>query len=97
MLLADTKPKLKDLLKELCSTVADEWENLGILLDIEYGSLKQIKSDHMGDCKACLREMLRLWLVQTRVEHSWSAIADALEALKHKDLAEHIQIQYSAH
>ena len=95
--LADTKPKLKDLLKELSLTVANDWENLGILLGIEDGSLKQIKSDYTADSKACLREMLRLWLVQSHIDCSWSGIADALGVLGREDLAEHIRIQYSVY
>ena len=73
-------PELKVLLREL-RRVANEWEDIGIELDIEEGRLMQIKSDNAGDSKACLREMLRVWLSRVAPPPSWSAMADALDTL----------------
>ena len=88
------KPKLKDLQRELYSKVANEWEDIGIQLDIEEGQLKQIKSDNVGDSKACLREMLRVWLSRVAPPPSWSAMADALDTLGHQDIATHLRTAY---
>ena len=88
-----TKPKLKDLQKEL-STVANEWENIGIQLEIEEGQLKRIKSDNAGDCIACLREMLRVWLSRVAPPPSWSAMADAVDTLGCEDIATHLRTTY---
>jgi hypothetical protein len=79
-------PELKVLLREL-RRVASEWEDIGIELDIEEGQLKQIKSDNAGECNACLREMLRVWLSRVALPPSWSAMADALDSLGHQDIA----------
>ena len=87
-------PKLKDLQKELYSKVADKWEDIGIQLDIEEGYLKQIKSDYAGDSKACLREMLRVWLSRVAPPPSWSAMAAALDTLGHEDIATHLRSNY---
>ena len=87
-------PRLKDLLKELSSRVANEWENIGIQLDIEDGQLKQVKSDHGGDSRACLREMFRIWLSCVNPPPSWSAIAEALECLGSRDIASQLKSKY---
>ena len=79
-------PELKVLLREL-RRVADEWEDIGIELDIEEGLLRQIKSDNAGECRACLREMLRAWLSRVAPPPSWSEVADALDTLGHQDIA----------
>ena len=85
---------MKDLQIELYTTVANDWEDIGIQLDIEEGNLRQIKSDNSGDSKACLREMLRMWLSQVDPPPSWTAIVEALDNLGHKDIAQHIRTKY---
>ena len=87
------KPKLKDLMREL-KVAASDWEYIGIELEIEDSDLKQIKSDNSGDSKACLREMLRMWLSGVAPPPSWSAIVEALDNLGHKDIAHHIRTIY---
>ena len=87
------KPKLKDLMRELTVTASD-WEDIGVELEIEDSDLKQIKSDNSGDSKACLREMLRMWLSRVAPPPSWSAIVEALDNLGHQDIAHHIRTKY---
>ena len=55
-------PKLPELLKELQPTVADRWEDIGIMLRIPDGSLSQIKTDNATSSN-CMREMLRCYLL----------------------------------
>ena len=86
-------PELKVLLREL-RRVANEWEDIGIELDIEEGQLRQINTDKAGDSKACLREMLRVWLSRVAPPPSWSAMADALDTLGHQDIATHLRSSY---
>ena len=88
-----TMPKLKGLLREL-RQVASEWEDIGIELDIEDGKLKQIKSENAGDSKACLREMLRVWLSRVAPPPTWSSVVDALETLGHEDVAVSFRSNY---
>ena len=84
-------PELKVLLREL-RRVAGEWEDIGIELDIEEGQLRQIKSDNAGECKACLREMLRAWLSRVAPPPSWSAMADALDTLGYQCIASQLTV-----
>ena len=88
-----SSPTLKQLLKELHSKAAD-WEDMGIQLDINDGELKQLKSDNRGDSKACLREMLRIWLKKVDPHPSWSAIAEAIEDIGDKQLAQELRSKY---
>ena len=86
-------PKLRDLLKVLCKTVAHKWGNIGAMLEIEEGKLNKVKSDN-ANSDDCLREMLNLWLKKVDSKPSWSSMADALEDLGEESLAEHIRAKY---
>jgi hypothetical protein len=48
--------------------VASNWENIGVLLDIDDGPLSKIKADNKesGDY---LREMLRVWRKKLTLHH----------------------------
>ena len=88
------KPELKDLLKELYSKAPNMWEDIGILLGINDGQLKQIRTDNAYDSRSCLREMLRTWLSTVDPPPSWSAIAEAVELLGNGNLATHLRSKY---
>ena len=88
------KPGLQELFTVLCTKAADKWENIGILLGIDDGQLKVIKSNTPSDNIACLREMLRIWLSRVDPPPSWSAIAGALEHLGDENLADHLRSKY---
>jgi hypothetical protein len=84
---------MKALLTELYNTVADKWEDIGIMLEIEEGQLNKVKSDNAGSGD-CLREMLKIWLKRVDPKPSWSSMAEALEVLREQSLAEHIRKSY---
>ena len=67
--------------------------NLGVLLDIKYDKLEQIRSCYSDD-KVCLREMLNIWLQQSP-EPSWSAMAEAIEVVGHQALADQLRTKSS--
>ena len=82
---------LKNVLRVLQNKVSNEWEYIGIQLEIEDGQLKKIKSDNPGDSKACLCEMLRIWLKRVNPPPSWSEMAEALEFQGNEDIASQIK------
>ena len=86
-------PQLRDLLKELQPTVADRWEDIGIMLSISEGNLNQIKNDNANSL-SCMREMLKDYRKQVNPQPSWEAVVDALESLGMKDTASHLQSKY---
>lgn len=90
------KPELKDLAKELYSTVSDRWEDIGILLGIESGRLNAIKTAEKLP-QSCLREMLKIWLNRVSPPPSWSAIADAIDLLGDQNLADCLRTTYLVH
>jgi hypothetical protein len=87
-------PKLNVLFKELCQKVADKWENIGLLLDIEEGRLSKVKSDNNNISDNCLREMLKIWTKKVDPKPSWSSMADALIVLGEESLAGDIRTTY---
>ena len=64
---------LKFLLPE-----AKNWVIIGTLLDIPETVLDQIEADHPGDCRACVREMIKSWLKQVNPP-SWKDLAEAVD------------------
>ena len=75
--------------------MADKWEDIGILLDIEEGQLNKVKSDNdAGNGGDCLREMLKIWLKKIDPKPSWSSMAKALKVLGEQSLAERIRKTY---
>ena len=90
----DSTPELKLLLRELYTTVADKWEDIGIMLDIDEAELATLKKLHPTTPQSSLREMLKIWLKQICPPPSWSAIVEALESLGDKELAHRIGSKY---
>ena len=91
--LPTSPPQLAELLKELYQ-VADQWENIGIMLGIEDWKLMAIGRENNHDSKVCLREMLRVWLRCVDPPPSWKAVIDALCALGHDRIANHLKSNY---
>jgi hypothetical protein len=73
------KPQLAKAFK-LLIPIAEEWQNIGTLLELEDNTLTSIAAD--GKLKKDidrLREMLKLWLSQEEPVPSWEALAEAVE------------------
>jgi hypothetical protein len=85
------RPELKNLLIELRSEVAHEWEDLGIMFDIEPGALEAIKTTE-NKARSCLREMLKK---RINPPPSWSAVVTALECMKCQGLASDLKLKYN--
>lgn len=60
--------------------VAVKWRDIGIELGLNIGMLQCIEQHCRGDPKACLCELLILWLKSTDPRPSCAALADALRA-----------------
>jgi hypothetical protein len=88
------KPELQDLLKELYTEVAHEWEGIGIILGRNPGKLDAIKTTENNRAQSCLLEMLKIWVKKVSPPPSWAAIADAIDRVGHQSLAEHLRNTY---
>ena len=70
----------------------DDWEDLGIQLDIKYHELKKFASEHQGTEK-CKRAMLQFWL-DHETEASWDKVISALYYMKLNRVAEEVKRKY---
>jgi GTPase SAR1 family protein len=73
-------------------SLASEWKNLGLFLEIDIGLLDNIEHDYKK-ASDCLREMFRTWLKQVDPPPSWQALAEAVEPLD-PAIAEKIRTTY---
>lgn len=74
-----TKPDLRELTREL-APLASDWEDIGIDLKIDDGTLANIKQEQQ-QMRGRLREMLRTWLKQVDPQPTWTAIVEAVELI----------------
>ena len=83
----------KPTLRETCAlltSIAYDWHNIGIQLNLENDSLKGIRYDCQGVAKDCLREMLSQWLNRAIPPPTWQELAEALEIVDHQGIARKI-------
>lgn len=80
-------PEFVILLRELSDVVSARWEDIGIQLHLSPGILEIIKKDNPGDCRVCLREMLKEWMKQVEPPPSWPAIITAIKNCGYRQLA----------
>ena len=73
------RPELKDAFKKLLP-LAPHWKTIGTLLGVSNPILDKIRSNEEG-ANDRLREMLSEWLKQIDPPPSWTALADAVEAV----------------
>lgn len=74
----DKKPQLAKAFK-LLIPIANEWQNIGVLLELDDDVLKSIPAKEGSKDTDYLREMLRVWLSQEDPQPSWEALTDAVE------------------
>ena len=71
------KPQLAKAFKFLIP-IAEEWQNIGTLLELDVDALTSIATVGKKDSDR-LREMLKLWLSQEDPVASWEALTEAVE------------------
>ena len=71
---------VKEALRMMIS-LASEWQNIGIILGLNEGTLATIRANYPQQATNCLREMLIIWLKQVDPRPSWEALADAVEPI----------------
>ncbi len=89
----DDKPSWQKA-NSLLYLIAHEWQNIGILLNLEDDVLKTIKHDNRDEAKDCLREMLKTWSNQVSTHPSWKHLKTVLEHMKQTTIANQIQIRH---
>ena len=87
-------PPFVILLREISDEVSPRWEDIGLQLQLSPNILEIIKKDNPGDCRACLREMLKEWMKQLEPPPSWRAIVTAIEFCSYHHLARKLKREY---
>lgn len=72
------RPEIKDLCKHVLPLYADQWETIGIFLDIQPVELKVINSDNPKNTKGCCRNLFIKWLEGTR-NVTWENMFEAID------------------
>ena len=87
-----TIAKLKSVRNKIWEA-RSKWQNIGIELDLKKNDLDAINATNGSDTDACFREMLSLWLKQTKSLPTWSKMIRALKrpAVGFQRLAEDIE------
>ena len=83
-------PSLQDL-KRLLTPIAYEWHNIGVLLNIAEGILKNIQQKNKDRPEDCLLDMIIIWIKQSPPP-SWIKLKEVLECIKRKDIANQIAL-----
>ena len=90
----ENRPILKDLIDALYHKVADKWKVIGVLLEIQIGTLSGIAENCRDEPRNCLVEMLGMWLEQVHPPPTWNAIIEAVEFLGEKQLGKELRDKY---
>lgn len=69
-----------DLFRELLP-LANEWKNIGTLLEMPAGELDEIEGSNPHHLKDCMREMIKMWLRMIDPEPTWERLVKAMEAI----------------
>ena len=75
----------------------DKWEEFGLKAGLYAPTLSIIEANHRGDSEECFRRCLTLWLeradnVDGKGKPTWQRLAEILEEMGNKDLADEIRI-----
>ena len=88
--MSSTSLSLKNLTSALLEV--DNWQGLGIQLDIDYHELKKLAKVH-STVEECKYAMLQLWL-DSDMKASWKKVISALSEMKLNRVAEEIKKKY---
>ena len=88
------KPTMKQLMQDLCNTVAEIWFLIGIYLEIPEAQLKTMEEKNHGDPQKCLMVMLSEWLARVSPLPTWQDLAEAVEFVGYLDVAQKLRQKY---
>ena len=75
----------------------DKWIEFGLKAGLYAKTLSTIRNDHRGDSEECFKRCLSLWLeradnVDGKGKPTWQRLADILEEMSNRALADEIRI-----
>ena len=87
-----SRPKLKDLLKELVSVI--DWQLLMINMGVKKFENDKIERNHHGDIDRQKQEAFDKWL-KMKPDACWKDVIDALYEVKDITLASNLEKKYA--
>ncbi len=81
-------------MKCLYNTVPDKWMGIGRYLEIEGARLVAVQQQYLNNPQQCLMAMLDFWLARPNPPPTWEAVAEAVEFVGRRDVAEKIRDKY---
>ena len=89
---------LDAILNQLEQFHKNEWKKFGLKAGLYDSTLSTIGDNHKGDCEECFRRCLSLWLkradnVDEKGKPTWQRLADILEEMGNRALADTIRIE----
>ena len=87
---------LDAILNQLEQFPKDKWHDFGLKAGLYDPTLITIRANHRGNCEECFRECLACWLkradnVDEKGKPTWQRLADILEEMNEKALADEIR------
>ena len=85
------------ILKQLELFPKDKWHDFGLEAGLYAPTLSTIEANHSKDCEECFKRCLSLWLIRAdnvdgKGKPTWQRLADILEEMGNKALADTIRI-----
>ena len=68
---------LFNVLTEL-SGIINEWQYLGLALQVPNDKIKEIEANHQKDVKGCLKKVIEAWLEMGSSQVTWKTLCKAL-------------------
>lgn len=84
---------IQSLLEELLTDVAHCYFQLGLLLGLPHGKVREISINHPSDAQRCLIEVLNHRLTQTP-DLTWFMVGKALDAIGQGGVADRIRSKH---
>ena len=88
---------LDAILKQLELFPKDKWHDFGLEAGLYAPTLSTIGANHRGNSEKCFKRCLSLWLeradnVDGKGEPTWQSLADIMEEMGNKNIADEIRI-----
>ena len=81
------------VVREAAWEARNEWYDIGLGLGVSADDLDEIKEDNLRNCKACFRDMLKVWLRRSQPSPSWKELVKVLRSpvIGYGELADRLQ------
>ncbi|CAH1248137.1 Hypp8088 [Branchiostoma lanceolatum] len=87
LLLLEWKPYFK-IISEMMPA---DWKQLATNLDLSFAQVRDVKSEHFGDCWMCCQQVLDMWRSSNGEKATVDILIIAVREAGHQDVAENLE------